>query len=60
MWYQIYLFLRPNVKSTYLLRNLTYEIDIYDIHNFSTLFIIIFCVEIINNDCFLCPSLLNV
>ena len=37
-----------------------YEIDIFDVHNFLTLIIIIFHVEMIKNDYFWHPSLLNV
>ena len=42
-------FLPPNIKNTYLLRNLMYEIDIFDVHNFWTLIIIIFHVETLKN-----------
>ena len=56
----IFIFLRPNIKNTYILRNLMYEIDIYDVHNFLMLIIIIFCIDTIKNEYFWRPYLLNV
>ena len=53
-------FLRPNIKYTYLSRNLMYEIDTFDVHNFLTLILIIFHVDTTKNDYFWRPSLLNV
>ena len=46
-------------KNTYLLRNLTYEIDIFDVKNFLMRIIMIFCIEMTKNDCFWRPSSLN-
>ena len=45
----IYLLL-SNIKNTYILRNIVYEIDIFDIHNFLILIITISRIEMIKND----------
>ena len=53
-------FLRPNINNNQISRNLTHEIDLFDVHAFLTLNIIIFCVDNIQNYYSWRSSLLNV
>ena len=49
--------LRPNINNIYLLRNVMYEIIVFEVHKFLMLIIIIFYVEMIKNDYLWSPFL---